>query len=80
MTRQEASELVVKTLSESFEIPRERVTEDAHLYNDLGIDSIDAVDLLARLGKTLGRRIQPDAFKSARSVGDVISAVAALDS
>ncbi|MBT9556275.1 MAG: acyl carrier protein [Myxococcales bacterium] len=79
MTREDASELVVRTLSEAFEIPRERLTDDAHLFNDLGIDSIDAVDLLARLGKTLGRRIPPESFRSARSVGDVINAVAALD-
>ena len=60
---------------ELFEIEPERVTEDAKLYEDLDVDSIDAVDLVVRLKEITGRRVEPEDFKSVRTVGDVVQAV-----
>jgi len=64
-------------LVEMFEIPRERISLDARLYEDLDLDSIDAVDLIVKLGELTGRKIKPEAFKSVRTVGDVVVCVAA---
>lgn len=65
-------------LVDMFEVDAGAVTPEARLYEDLDIDSIDAVDLVLQLQQTAGRKIPQEALKSARTVGDVIDAVAAL--
>ena len=62
-------------LQEGFEIEGARVTLGAHLYNDLDLDSIDAVDLAIKLQEMTGKRIKPDEFKGVRTIGDVIGVV-----
>ena len=64
-------------LADMFEIPPERITLDARLYEDLDLDSIDAVDLIVKLGELTGRKIKPEAFKAVRTVGDVVVCVEA---
>jgi acyl carrier protein len=65
-------------LAEAFEIDPLRVTPDAHLFDELDLDSIDAVDLAIKLQQMTGKRIRPDEFKSVRTVGGVIIAVQGL--
>ena len=65
-------------LNELFEIDPSRVTLEAHLYNDLEIDSIDTIDLILRLKELTGRKIQPDQFRHVRTVGDAVNAIHAL--
>lgn len=62
-------------LHDTFEIEQNLVTPDAQLFTDLGLDSIDAVDLAIQLQNLTGKRIQPQDFKDIRSVADVIVAV-----
>lgn len=62
-------------LEEMFEVPREKIAYDARLYEDLDLDSIDAVDLVVKLQELSGKRIKPDIFKSVRTVGDVIDCI-----
>lgn len=69
---------VRKTLVELFELDAEDITPEARLYEDLDIDSIDAVDLVVELKQFTGRRINPDDFKSVRTIGDVVNAVERL--
>jgi acyl carrier protein len=64
-------------LEEMFEIPRDRITLDAKLYEDLDLDSIDAVDLIVKLSELTGRKIKPEAFKAVRTVRDVVVCVEA---
>jgi len=64
--------------SESFEIEPSRVTLDAQLFAELDLDSIDAVDLAIKLQEMTGRRLQPEAFRSVRTVNDVVVAVQTL--
>jgi acyl carrier protein len=63
---------------ENFEIAPERVTLDANLFEDLDLDSIDAVDLAIKLQEMTGRRIKPEEFKQVRTVADVVGAVNSL--
>lgn len=62
-------------LIELFELDPVKITRDAHLYTDLEIDSIDAVDLVIQLKEITGKKIQPEEFKQVRTVGDVVLAV-----
>jgi len=75
MKREEIYTWLVKVLEESFEIDPARVTPEANLYTELDIDSIDAVDLMLRAKELTGRRIQPEVFKSVRTVQDVVNAL-----
>ncbi len=62
-------------LVEKFELQEGAVTLDAHLYEGLDIDSIDAVDILASLKEYTGEKIDPETFKKVRTVGDIVEAV-----
>ena len=59
---------------ELFEIEPEKVTPQARLYEDLDIDSIDAVDLVVRLKEITGKAVEPEQFKSVRTVQDIVDA------
>lgn len=66
---------VVSIFKELFEIEAQQITLEANLYQDLDIDSIDAVDLMVELKKMTGKKIQPEEFKSVRTVQDVVDQV-----
>ncbi len=71
-SQDEIYQKIVTILEELFEIDPQQITPDAHLYQDLDIDSIDAVDLVVELKKMTGKKIQPDDFKAVRTVQDVV--------
>ena len=78
MTKENIYPMLVDMLHEMFELDKSKITLDANLYSDLDIDSIDAVDLAVRLKDLTGKRMQPEVFKSVRTVRDVVNALAAL--
>ena len=65
-------------MEELFEIEPQQVSRESRLYEDLDIDSIDAVDLVIELKKITGKKMQADDFKSVRTVQDVVDAVSRL--
>jgi len=67
-----------QNLHEMFEVPLDRIKPEARLYEDLDLDSLDAVDLAVHLQELTGRRIAPAEFKTVRTVGDVVERVHAL--
>jgi acyl carrier protein len=69
---------VVEILSQIFKLDPAVITPEADLYKDLDIDSIDAIDLLVKLQQMTGKRMKPEAFKSARTVQDVVDAIDTL--
>lgn len=78
MSREEIYNWIVDTLHEMFEIDKSAITPQSNLYTDLDIDSIDAVDLAVKLKELTGKRIQPEVFKSVRTVDDVVNALTDL--
>lgn len=62
-------------LVEFFEIDEASVAMDAKLYEDLDLDSIDAIDLVVKLQQKIGKKVSPEDFKNARKVGDVVNIV-----
>jgi acyl carrier protein len=78
MTKDEIYPWVVDILHEMFELDKSKITLDANLYSDLDIDSIDAVDLAVKLKQLTGKRLQPEVFKSVRTVQDVVDALTGL--
>jgi len=69
---------VVNILHEMFELDKAKITPAANLYSDLDIDSIDAVDLAVKFKELTGKRLQPEVFKTIRTVQDVVNALADL--
>ena len=73
---QELTGLLVKL----FELSPVQITPQSRLYEDLDLDSIDAVDMVVHLQKRSGKKIKPEDFKSVRTVQDVVDAVERLHS
>ncbi|WP_434105077.1 acyl carrier protein [Klebsiella quasipneumoniae] len=61
-----------------FEIDPQDITPEARLYEDLELDSIDAIDMIVHLQKKIGKKIKPEEFKTVRTVQDVVDAVERL--
>ncbi|MCI8208355.1 acyl carrier protein [Pseudomonas sp. S25] len=74
-TREDIFEILRDALVELFELEPERVTLQANLYQDLEIDSIDAVDLIDHIKRKTGTKIAAEEFKAVRTVNDVVEAV-----
>lgn len=77
-TEEQIFEQVRQVLVRLFELAPEKVTQDARLYDDLDIDSLDAIDLILELKALTGRKVQPEQFRHVRTVRDVVGAVSAL--
>ena len=65
-------------LIEMFEVEASDITLEANMYEDLDIDSIDAVDLVVKLKEMTGEKIAPEDFKSVRTINDVVDAIEEL--
>lgn len=78
MTKDQLFLKCVEILHEMFDIPEEKIKPESRLYEELDIDSIDAVDLIVRMKPMVGKRLQPEAFKAVRTVQDVVDALYTL--
>lgn len=70
--------LVRDILVEMFELEPQQIQPQARLYEDLDIDSIDAVDIVVKLKEVTGRKVKPEDFKTVRTIDDVVRAVQTL--
>ena len=77
-TREEVLERIRKTLSEEFECDPAKIVPEARFYEDLDLDSIDAVDLVVRLQQETGKKVDPKTFRQIRTLRDVTAAVVQL--
>ncbi len=76
MSKDEIFEILKKALVELFEIDESKVVPEAKIYEDLQIDSIDAIDLVDYVKKNTGYKLMPDDFKNIQTLGDIVDAVA----
>lgn len=67
--------IVNSVLEEEFEIDASLLKPEALLYEDIGLDSLDAVDLIVMIDKELGVRIEEDDAKALRSLNDVYTII-----
>ena len=78
LNKQNVFEKVKQVLIELFELDAADITLTAHLYTDLDLDSIDAVDLVVYLQNLTGKKIDPEQFQAVRTVEDIVNAVEEL--
>lgn len=77
-SQEEIYEKLKTILVDDFEIAHEKLTLDANLFEDLELDSIDAVDLAVKLQEFTEKKISPENFKQIRTVNDVVLAIEEL--
>ena len=77
-TREQIFEKLKSILVDDFELTPEKVVLEANLFEDLELDSIDAVDLAVKLQEITEKKISPENFKQIRTVEDVVVAVEGL--
>lgn len=78
ITRDDIFTILKGILVDEFEVVPENVVLNAYLFDDLELDSVDAVDLAVRLQQHTGKKVSPAEFKQIRTVGDVVNAIVKL--
>ena len=72
MTEQEIIEITNRVFEESFELEKEKLKPEAHIFADLGLDSLDIVDLVAALQKNFGVNMRnEEEIRNIRTLQDV---------
>jgi len=72
MTKEEVFEKFKDILVTEFQMDKDSINPNSRLYEDLELDSIDAVDLMVKMKVYLEGKIEPEQFKKAVTVQDVI--------
>ncbi len=70
-------ETVKKLIVENLNANESEITMDTLLVDDLGADSLDAVELIMALEDEFGMEIEDDAAQSIKSVGDLVNYIEA---
>ena len=78
MNKDEMFARIRDILISQFDVDEAKISMDANLYEELEIDSIDAVDLLVQMKEFTGEKITPEAFKDVRTVRDMMNALTFL--
>lgn len=60
MNRTEIEDKVREFLIDDLEIDEDKIYPEAHLKNDMGIDSLDYVDIVVIVEKKFGFKIRPE--------------------
>ena len=72
MTDAEIISLIDDTLIEEFELEGSAMLSEAKIFDDLGLDSLDIVDMVVVLEGALGIRIRDDeGLREIRTLGDI---------
>ncbi len=79
MTRDEIVTMTNAVFEESFELPPEQLVPQAQVFDDLGLDSLDTVDLVVALQKKFGVSIRDDArVREIRTLNDIYDFIETL--
>ena len=74
-TREENLNKLTEILVDDFEIKKDLIVPDANLFEDLELDSIDAVDLAVKVQYFTEKKIPPENFKKIRTIDDVVDTI-----
>lgn len=72
MTDAEIISLVNDALVEEFELENSAMVSEAEIFDDMGLDSLDIVDMVVVLEESLGIKIRDDeGLREIRTLGDI---------
>ena len=60
-------------LINDFEIPEEKISRESNLFEDLDLDSIDALDMIATLESKVNLKIDEEELKKILTVDDIVN-------
>jgi acyl carrier protein len=75
ITKEAVTKKVKEVFEREFDIAPSEMKPGANLYKDLGLDSIDAIDLVVRLEVETGLKLKATELKSIRTFQDVVDVV-----
>lgn len=78
MDKQQIFNEIQSALVKLFELSPDEIKPESKLFEELDLDSIDAVDLVVHLQKKIGKKVDPETFKSVRTVQDVVDSIEKL--
>jgi acyl carrier protein len=79
MTEQEIIDTTNRVFEESFEIEKERLVPQAHIFSDLGLDSLDIVDLIVALQNSFGIKIRnEEKVRDIRTLQDIYQLISSF--
>ena len=70
MERKEIEEKVKAFLIDELEVEEEKIAPEALLKEDIGIDSLDFVDIVVIVGRTFGFKIKPEEMAGVKTLND----------
>jgi acyl carrier protein len=70
MTRQEIIDTTNEFLIDEIEVEKESIAEDSRLKDDLGIDSLDFVDIAVIVERKFGFKIKAEEMMSVQTLGE----------
>lgn len=74
-SRDEVFAKISEILSDSFELDPKKIQRGSTLYDELDLDSIDAIDIFTQLRELTGRRPDPADARKVRTVDELIDFV-----
>lgn len=78
MKREDIEQKIKEILVSDFELDAEKLVPEAKLFEDLDLDSIDAVDMVVRLQQMTGLKVKAEDFKQIRTLKDIADVVEKL--
>lgn len=79
MTDQEIIDKTNRVFEESFEIEPERLLPEANIFVDLGLDSLDIVDLVVALQSSFGVKIRnEESIREIRTLQDLYQFISTI--
>ena len=72
MTRDEINKMVIDVLREAFDLSAEALIPNAKLYEDLDLDSLDAIDLAVKLKDDMGVTLNEEEMRSLIEFSDLV--------
>ena len=75
LSREEVFDRVRSTMQELFEVEADAIKPETKLIEDLQLDSIDAIDLAARLEEITRHRLGEEELRTLRTVDDVVNLI-----
>ncbi len=75
MDREQVQSRVIAMITETFELEPGSVHAESNLYEDLELDSIDALDLVVKLQELIQKRVEESELREIRTVTDVVDLV-----
>jgi len=68
-------ETITRILEEKLALDKADIKDDARFYDDLGVDSLDFVEMIVEVEKTFNINIPDDEYERLKNVGSLVNYV-----